>query len=439
MRSSVSSAWVAVSCGLLGLVGLGGCGPLDEGLRVAGYRLQMSSGAYADGSGRRGQALLATFRDAQGRGPAEPWTATLSDERGPLGQPFSYDSAALGSYGAWWWPDIGLGGGEPYTLTLTRADGVRLSGALRASFSDGLDPPRVDLSADGARLLWDVVDGAQSYACRVYSDGQLQLSTYVLEPGCDVSALPPGSYSASVLALGANLPALSLDTSQAPVLPAEFHVSEGRMAFAAGGGAGVLRAGVAGGSIDYGSSTSGLAVWLSLTGVDGTPLAEPWTVEILGPGLPAQAPLQLTYPASARQYLFWSYETPALEGRYTLAATSSAGSLSTTFSIGYSESLPVVTDAVAAAQPSGGARVTWTAVAGARTYYVSAWPEGAASLASSLWVTTPDAHFPSGTFTTGQRYDVYVAATNVDLTSLVAPTRVLVSENTYLPASFVAE
>lgn len=438
MRCSTSIAW-RIAFGLLGLAGLGGCGPHDEGLRVAGYRLELRGGVYGDGSGRRGLALLATFRDAQGRGPAEPWTATLADEQGSLGQPFSYDSSSPGSYGVWWWPDLGLGGGEPYTLTLTRADGVRLTGALRASFSDGLDPPRVELSADGARLLWEAVPGAQSYACRVYSGGQLQLSTHVLEPGCDVSALPPGSYSASVLAFGADLPALALDSAQAPALPAELHVSEGRMAFGVGGGAGVLRGSVAGGGIDYGSSTPGLAVWLSLTGADGTPLAEPWTVEILGPGLSADAPLRLSYPASARQYLAWSYDTPALEGRYTVAATSSAGSLSTTFSVGHAEALPMVTDAVAAAQPSGGARVTWTAITGARTYYVSAWADGAASLASSLWVTTPDAFFPPGTFTPGLRYDVYVAATNVDLASLVAPTRVLASENIYLPASFVAQ
>jgi len=404
-----------------------------------GQTLKLSGGVYADGSGRRGLALLATFRDAQGRGPSQPWTATLSDEEGPLGQPFSYDGAAAGSYAAWWWPDLGLATGQPYTLTLARADGAQLQGRLRASASDGLQPPRVDLSTDGAQLTWEAVPEARSYACRVYSGGQLQLSQSATTPTCDVSGLPPGSYSASVLAFSADLPALSADVTQAPALPAEFHVSEGRIAFARSGGqTGALKASAAGGGISYGRTEPGLALWLSLTRADGTPLDEPWKVQIVGPGLAAEAPLKLTYPASARRFIIWSYDTPALEGHYTVAATSSAGTLSTAFTVGPGPTLATASDVVAAAQPSGGARISWTAIPGAVTYYVSAWAFDG-SLVSGQWVTGAEATFPPGTFTAGQSYSVYVAATDADLSATVAPPRITLSENTYFPATLVAQ
>jgi hypothetical protein len=41
-------------------------------------------------------------------------------------------------------------------------------------------------------------------------------------------------------------------------------------------------------------------------------------------------------------------------------------------------------------------------------------------------------------FVPGRLYDVYVAATDVELFTAGTPSRVTVSENTYLPASFIA-
>jgi hypothetical protein len=417
------------------------CGPPerpDEDPAVDGYRLRTSSGTWTDGSGRRGLALLATLRDAQGRGPADAWTASLRDGAGPLAQPIAYDSPGAGSFAAWWWPDLGIAPDEPFTVTLSRAGGAELSRELRGSTSAGLEPPSVELSADGTQLLWAQVPEARSYQCRILASGQLQHSANTQLNHCDLSALPPGTYLATVLASSVDQVALAQDASARPQLPLEFHLSEARLAFAVGNQGGTLRALAAGGALEYGASSPALALWLSLTRADGTPLAEPWSVEVVGPGLPAERPLRFTYPASARRFVVWSYDTPALQGRYFVNATSPAGKLSTQLTLGPAQALGLPSGVSASAQPSGGARVTWAAVPGARTYYVSAWGRDGA-LASGLWVTRTDALFPAGTFTAGRAYDVYVAATNVDLEATTAPAQVSVSESTFSPSSFTAQ
>jgi hypothetical protein len=182
----------------------------------------------------------------------------------------------------------------------------------------------------------------------------------------------------------------------------------------------------------------GLALWISLMRPDGTPLEVGGEVELVGPGLPAEAPLRFAYPARVLRHLVWSYDTAPLPGRYALTARLGGQSLSTTFSIGELTPLDAPRDVRAAPSPSGGASVSWRAVERARTYHVSVWDAGWGTLVSGLWTSGAEASFGPGTFVPGRLYDVYVAATDVELFTAGTPSRVTVSENTYLPASFIA-
>jgi len=433
--------WVGVL--LAGWVGCGpvtppDSGPLPESERD-GWVLRLTGGSYSDGSGRVGLALLATLRDEQGRGPAEPWNGVISDAQGTLTSSFVYPAGGEpGSHATWWWWNVGLAPGETYRLTLSRAGGGGVSASWTAPGSQGLPVPQVALSADGERLTWEPVPGASSYGCQVFKDGALQLSRRGAATDCELSALPAGSYTAAVLAFSAALESLAADVSQRPSLPSEFHVSEGRLAFSRGLAPGsVLRAAAAGGAVHYGRTQPGLALWVGLSRADGTPLEEGGTVELVGPGLRADTPLRFSYPPRARQHLVWSYDTPPLPGRYTLTARVGGNVLSTGFSIGELASLSSPLDVTAVPAASGGARVSWAAVEGARAYYVSVW-NNQGTLTAMQWTSGAEATFGAGSFVAGQSYDVYVAATDVELAGTATPSRVTVSENTYLPAFFIA-
>ncbi len=94
---------------------------------------------------------------------------------------------------------------------------------------------------------------------------------------------------------------------------------------------------------------------------------------------------------------------------------------------------------MATPSPGGGLSVSWRAVEGALAYYVSVWDFAAGTQVTSIWTSTPEAYFGNQTFTVGQSYDVYVAATSVDLGQSALPARVSVSENTYYPQTFIAQ
>jgi hypothetical protein len=401
------------------------------------YELDVRGGTYQDGSGRIGLAVLASLRDGSGLGPAAPLAATVSDGTGPLAEA-TYAAGGAGSYAAWWWPEVAVRDGERYALDATAA-----SGSYRAEFSattaGGLDVPAPALAPDGASLSWPDVVGAASYACRVYQGGALQLEALVHTPACDVSALPPGAYAASVLALTADLAAIAASGDRSPPMPARFDVSEGRLAFVRPGGtAPAVTLAAAGGALDYGTSTPGLAVWLSIRAPDGTPTANAWDVSVVGPGLSAAAPLTFTYPAQFPRQMVWSYDVPATPGTYALTATSGAQAITTTFAVGTTSPLPFVLDATAAPAGSLGARVDFSAVDGARAYLVDVWDPGAQRTVASQWVPAPPAVFPDGSFADGIAYDVYVAATDADMSGATVPLRFSVSEYPYSPAGFVA-
>ena len=239
------------------------------------YALQARIGTYDDGSGRAGLAVLATLRDGAGNGPDVPWQLTLCDEAGAVVATVSYDAAGSGSYAAVWRPEL-----PPYSgrYTVEASDGQQTLSMAVTLGSGALDPPLPSLSADGVRIEWSAVSGAAAYLCRVYSGGLLQLEAAASGTSCDVSELPPGAYSAAVLAMTADLHAVAASLDARPPLPAEFHVSEARLglAHAAGASSGQLRA--VGGAYDDGIGGRALAIWLSISGPNGSPTTAHWDV-----------------------------------------------------------------------------------------------------------------------------------------------------------------
>lgn len=426
---------------LLGVLAACGGGSVPTEATFDGLALQLAGGTYSDGSGRVGLALLTTLRDAQGRGPEAGWTGSLRDSAGVLAPVISYEAdREVGSYGAWWWPDVGAASGESYTLTLQRAPGEEVQASFTLADDAGLSVPELTLAAQGTQLSWAPVPGAAGYACRVYAGGSLQLAASSDTPACDISSLPEGAYSAEVLAFSTSLEALHADGAQRPQVAPAFHVSEGRLAFAKGQDASATHvAAAAGGPLHYGRTQPGLALWTRLTRADGTPFAVAGEVELVGPGLRADAPLRFSYPAGVSQHLVWSYDASPLPGLYTLTARVDGQTLSTRFSIGELAELSQPTEVQVVPASSGGADVSWAPVTGARTYYVSVWDNVTWTLKAARWTTEPTLRFDSGSFAAGRSYDVFVAATDVDLASASTPTRVAASENTYLPTTFSAQ
>jgi hypothetical protein len=398
------------------------------------YVLEATGGIYSDGSGQAGVAALATFRDASGVGPAAPWSGTLNDGTGPRAG-VTYADGSPDSYAALWWQDVAFAAGR-YALTLS--SGPDTAGA---SFSiadgPGLAPATPALSPDGATLEWTPVSGAATHECRITSESHVARSQLGV-PNCAVGDLPDGSYSASILAYSVDVSALT-GTAQAPVLPERFDVSEGRLSFLRAGSATVAAIEAAGGALDYGLGETTLAIWLRIRNGDGTPTSTAWDVTITGPGLSSTAPMALTYPANFAQVLVWSYEQPAAPGTYSLTATNltqSAWTITATFTVGVPALLGLPASVTASDGAQGSAQVDWTPVIGARSYLVGIWQ--GATFVTSQWVATPSASFPQGSFTAGQVYDVYVAATDSDMVGGTRPTQVGVSENTLQPAGFVA-
>ncbi len=400
-----------------------------------GYALQARLGVYQDGSGRQGLAVLATLRDAGGAGPPAPWSAAVSDAGSTLAVG-EYASGGAGSYATWWWPEVALRDGVRYTLTLS-GGAEPLSAAMDGSTADGLALPAPALSADSSRIDWPAVPGAAGYECRVYQAGALALDAVAAAPGCDVSALPPGGYAASVLAFSADLSRIAASSSRTPPLPARFDVAESEVAFVRPEvGGTTLELLAAGGAFDSGISDRGLAVWVSIREPGGTATSQPWTVSIVGPGISASAPATFPYSANLPRQMAWSDRLPATPGSYALTATNGSTGLSATFTVGSPPWLPFVVDPVATPGTNGSADVTWTPVDGALAYLVEARSHLDQTLVQSMWVAGPPAQFPQYTFTAGQTYDAYVAATDADMSGGAVPAQVSVSEYPYIHASF---
>jgi hypothetical protein len=400
------------------------------------YALQASGGPYDDGSGRLGLAVVATVRDARGNGP-EGWDAVLLDGGAPAAH-----ARWSGSWGALVFP-AAFPDANRYALEL-RGDGVAPSTAIAGPASAPLALPAPALSAEGDRLTWAALAGAGSYACRVEGETGLARETLGTEPSCSLAGLPAGPWAISVLAYGADLQAIAASTAQAPVLPESFPVTEARVGVGVGstGEPVVLRA--AGGRIDFGLGSPGLAVWLSITSPDGGPTGDTWDLTITGPGLPASLPLETSYPGALPRVMQWAYGVPPDLGLYAVEARSrtGAGAIRARFAIGEPTPLDAPTGLAAEALAQGGARVTWSAVPRAASAFAALYTrptdlDPASRFVAGQWVNGTEATFPAGTVQPGVAYDAYMTATDADVVGGGTPTRVSASENSYAPAGFV--
>lgn len=412
-----------------------GCGRDPDG-----YALQARGGTYVDGTGRLGVALLATLRDADGAGPNLQWIGRLEGPEGPVGDGVSYAAPGAGSWIATWWPDEIAWEGA-YALDVAPEGAAGASASFALAGGTGIAPPQPAVADGGAAISWSPVPGAVAYGCRVTGDAGVALTWVGSETSCALGALGPGAYVASVFAYSADVAALASSRARRPALPDRFDVSEARVVIDRPGAAAPVAAlAVAGGGFADGTSTPGrrLAIWISLLGADGAAPAEPWTVQVVGPGLPPERPLTFTHPARFSRIVFWSEAVPAYPGSYGVVARSAAGTVARAFTIASLAELRAPTAVAAHAGAQGSADVEWTGVPDARSYLVSARRAATGALVTNQWVAATSASFPAGTFVAGEPYDVFVAATDADMVGGAPPAQFAITENGIQPARFVA-
>jgi hypothetical protein len=416
------------------LLFLAACGSSADAPR---YTLQTRLGVYDDGSGRLGTALLATLRDGSGAGPSEPWTITLRDGDGTTVAALQ-SQGGPGAYVASWYASAAPSPGTYEVVAQSGLDSLRVKVSLTGA--EGLPLPAPIVAEDGSRIDWEPVPGAAAYLCRVYAGGALWLEAAGTSTTCDLSDLPPGGYSAAVLALSADLAALGSSTAVAPPLPRRFDASEARLGIARGEGPAPVVLSAAGGAYDDGVDARSLAVWLSVTAADGSATSTDWEIEVVGPNLPASAPLELTYHANFPRTLAWAPGIPAAPGTYVVTVRSGTSAAVTQFAVGSPAWLDQPLGLEASAVAQGSASFSWEPVAGAKSYLVSAYDAETGALHASAWFTGTGGSFPANSFEPDHEYDTFLAATDADMAPLgEVPTQVSVAENVFDFVRFVAK
>jgi hypothetical protein len=177
---------------------------------------------------------------------------------------------------------------------------------------------------------------------------------------------------------------------------------------------------------------------LSITDPSGVPTSATWEVEVVGPNLPANAPLSLTYWARFPRLIAWAPSVPATPGAYTVTARSGAVVAQGQFTVGAPAWLDQPLGVTATDGAQGSARAGWQAVAGARAYLASAYDHLTGERTASGWVAGTSIDFPADSFLAGRSYDVFVAATDADMAGGAVPTQVSIAENVFDFASFTA-
>lgn len=401
-----------------------------------GSTLSLRGGTHSSG-GRLSLAALVAVRDAAGNGPTTPWRLTFANAEGEVVAEEAYDDQSPGSFMGFWWPGVAPEGQYVATATVGGAQG-----SVRFEVSESvLEPVSAGVFSRSTNTLsWTASPNALSYSCRLYRGDQLLSSSGPsASASCSFGELADGAYAASVYAFTADLQALASDRNPLPEMPAYFDVSESQLGLAVRGDAG-FRVQASGGPLNYGSVTSGIALGIDVADLAGKSTASDWDIEFSGPAFAAGQPYRGRLAAGVRKLVVWSYDHRARAGVYSAEAVSDAGVVATDFVVDDGSPLPTPVGTLVQARANGGAEVTWEPVPNAASYLASAWARGATSATAEIWVGSSPADFPTNTFAAGTTYDVYVAATNVDvLGPAPMPSTVKVSENTYSPAVFTAQ
>ncbi|HAK61227.1 MAG TPA: hypothetical protein DCO77_12750 [Nitrospiraceae bacterium] len=461
IRSVFLSLWkVSILAGafIFVLNGCGGGGD-DTPPPPEGYKLTVAGGTLNDGTAPNGLAVLVTLRDSDGRGPGgvAPWSITITGPEGVEFPPIWYDDGSPGSYIAWIWNGVVP---KPGTYTAEATDG---STVRTVSFTIDetliIDPPVLDLG--GGTVSWPEVAGAGSYYYQITTvttsivtdDGYLDASTLSF----DLPALPDGSYEINVYAHTKNRFALMNDPTPSPLLPSQENISVASLPLTVTGSSYNYSLNARGGVMSYSDNAGGyeygLVIWTSILPGEGvTPPDLDWTITVTGPGITSW---QYTYPGSTglfSHYLNWDFFTTPAAGVYTVTATSPAPveTLTDSFTIAnVTAQLPITANLQVTPTAGGGAEASWDPVPGAASYYVNLWYDNLVSgeyeQIAGGWVTTPAAVITASTMTPGEVYDLYVTASTMDMTDMLASpppvpgTQVDMSDNVYDEARFVAQ
>ncbi|HSN11183.1 MAG TPA: hypothetical protein VLS51_03605 [Propionibacteriaceae bacterium] len=393
-----------------------------------------------DGSGALGIAVLATLRDDGGNGPGARWSGPLVGPAGSAAGDFAYFAPGAGSWVAAWWPGDPAYAGA-YSLELSDGSGATMVTGFDLGSGVGLPPPEPTWTEATSTLTWGQVPGAAAYECRVLGADGVSRAWLGSGTTCDMGALGEGAYTASVIAYSADLPSLAASGEMAPLLPERFDVSEARLAFARNGAtAPAGRLAAAAGTWHDGTDWTGkgLALWVSILDADGAPATTPWSVEVVGPGMPPATPLTFAYPAGYSRIMVWTSAILAVPGSYGVVARSASGALAVPLTLVTLASMEAPSGIVAHDGAQGSAAVDWTAVAGAASYLITVRRQDTGAFVTSQWVATNTAAFPAGTFVAGATYDAVVAATSADMAGGAVPTQLAITENSFQPASFTA-
>ncbi len=454
---------------ILLLAGCGGGGGGNTGTVPAtntggGYTLMASGGTVNDGSGVAGLSVLASLRDSQGWGPVQSWTITITGPgvSGNTALVMEYTDPRIGSYMSWEWSGIDP---QPGTYTATATNGAVTIHYDFSVLASVIHRPAVNAGSSGGdiSLSWPSVSGAASYsyvACSPAYDcisGMTTTTSTIISFG----TLTAGDYLIEVKAYATNRIALGSDHSSSPGLAAHENVSEYTFSLPVGGDqiSDHYSFSVAGGVLDFGMSgpsgpINGLAIWTSVqdTTSPGNPAAPAgdWNITVTDPhGLV----LNYLYPSGERHDAYWLYGVePVSGGTYTVSASYGAAIKTAVFSLANTTPAldPLLYSQINGSLVTNGTNtnlkdinITWPAVTGAHSYYVSLWAEVWNTSSKQYdyrevwgqWVNTASARVVNGTVATGLWCDVFVTAHEIDMTSAappaVMPTRADMSENYY--------
>lgn len=381
-------------------------------------------GTVDRGFGDVGVALLARVTDED----AESWQGELLDDEGRTLAGFAQGD----TNGQWvprWWHRLPARYGGRYVVRFFTHAGRELRVAASLPATSGLAAPQPELEATGT-LAWAPIARAAAYHCSTTA-GVLGPAQAV--PGCTLPVTAGQVTTLTVRALTVDVTAPPADDA----LPSSFDISETDFT-AALSASGARVHGVLG-AMHYAPGAMGLAALVSVKTAGAGAPSEDWHVEVRGGSLGPTGVMSGEQLAGSDRLILWSYSAAPGEGLYEVRASSGTDVVALSLRPAAAPALPEVTGLTVDPRGAGGAIVTWQAVSGARGYYASVWATATGALLASSWVTDPRVSFPPGSFTPGQRCDVYVAASSAAPTAGAAlPSTLSLSENTLRPFSFVS-
>jgi hypothetical protein len=436
-----------------------------------GYTLKASGGTLNDGTGVNGLAILATLRDNQGWGPTIPWTITITGPGISADYPLTleYSDPRRGSYMSWEWSGFDPLPGS-YRATATNGSATIHYDFTVKSAVLSRPAPNASVSGNDMTVSWPAVANAKSYGYAVCGPGSECISGITTDTSeiASFATLTTGDYFIQIAAYATDRSALYVSHKASPALAPQENVSEYQLTFPVGGDQTESHYGLnaAGGVLDFGlrgpnnTPIYGLAIWTSIqdTTNPGNPTAPSgdWNITITDPN---GVVMNYLYFAGDRHYEYWYYNVEPVAGTYLVTATYGAATKTASFSLANTTPnlAPLSYDQISASLvPNAGnaavndISITWPAVTGATSYYVSLWADIWNNVTNQYeysevwgnWVSATNTRVLNGDVVSGLTCDVYITASATDMASATPPSpvpgRADMSENYYgYPVPFV--